>query len=337
MADVFDFTKEQTSSSFFVLDATLRDGGHLNQWKFSSEEVFGLVKGVIQAGVDAIEVGYISDPGKDSPTVTYCDTHFLDQIKTAIGNRNCAIVSMIHQQTNQEALIKERKDYLDLLRIPTTYDGLSQALWVASLAKKYNVRTSINLVNLSTLTKEQVEEVVTTIAKEDVADIFYLADSRGACSPNEVMLMTEIAKEYWEGLLGFHAHNNLGFAAINSQVALESGCHIIDGTLNGFGIGLGNLDLAHALTLIQPYNRSKKYNHKPIQDLQHFLSINFFAEWSYMYYLTGLKNMAPSWVKPLMEKFGKKCHEYVSYIPSKPYSNLDEVLTEIENYTFNQI
>jgi 4-hydroxy 2-oxovalerate aldolase len=43
--------------------------------------------------------------------------------------------------------------------------------------------------------------------------------------------------------VGFHGHNNLGMAVINSVTAVNAGATIIDGTIRGFGAGAGNTQL----------------------------------------------------------------------------------------------
>ena len=41
-----------------ILDCTLRDGGHVNNWKFSDECIIASLKAAELAGVDFFEVGY---------------------------------------------------------------------------------------------------------------------------------------------------------------------------------------------------------------------------------------------------------------------------------------
>lgn len=43
--------------------------------------------------------------------------------------------------------------------------------------------------------------------------------------------------------VGFHGHNNLGMAVINSVTAVNEGATIIDGSIRGFGAGAGNTQL----------------------------------------------------------------------------------------------
>ena len=46
-----------------ILDCTLRDGGYINNWKFGYENIKDTVQRLIQAGIDIIEVGYLSSKG----------------------------------------------------------------------------------------------------------------------------------------------------------------------------------------------------------------------------------------------------------------------------------
>jgi 4-hydroxy 2-oxovalerate aldolase len=68
-------------------------------------------------------------------------------------------------------------------------------------------------------------------------------DSAGAYFPDDV---TQRISTLVDGLaipVGFHGHNNLGMAVINSVAAVNAGATIIDGTIRGFGAGAGNTQL----------------------------------------------------------------------------------------------
>ena len=43
-----------------VLDCTLRDGGYCNDWVFGKENIQKIVKSLIEANIDIIECGYIT-------------------------------------------------------------------------------------------------------------------------------------------------------------------------------------------------------------------------------------------------------------------------------------
>jgi 4-hydroxy 2-oxovalerate aldolase len=43
-----------------VMDCTVRDGGLMNKWQFSDEFVKGVYDACVEAGVDYMEIGYLS-------------------------------------------------------------------------------------------------------------------------------------------------------------------------------------------------------------------------------------------------------------------------------------
>ena len=75
------------------------------------------------------------------------------------------------------------------------------------------------------------------------AEAIVIMDSAGAYFPDDV---TQRISTLVDGLsipVGFHGHNNLGMAVINSVAAVKAGASIIDGSIRGFGAGAGNTQL----------------------------------------------------------------------------------------------
>ena len=59
-------------------------------------------------------------------------------------------------------------------------------------------------------------------------------------TPERVKAYVEATKAVTSVPLGFHGHNNLGLANANALVALQLGCELIDGSLQGMGRCTGN-------------------------------------------------------------------------------------------------
>lgn len=316
------------SDDYSVLDATLRDAGYLNDWAFSRETIFKVVKQVALSGVEAIEVGYISDK-PERPPAACCDADLLYELREQTGSATNLAVMISLSETDPASLFASRCEVLDLVRIPTTIEQLPQALQVAEAAARHDIAASLNLVNISTLLPEQFITVAQQVQQSGVVDVFYLADSRGACRPEDVSAMVGIVREHWEGLFGFHAHDNTGFASVNPLMALEAGCQLVDGTVNGLGLGSGNTQLQHAMSLVLQHEPAKPYRFEALDELRSF-DAPMPAEKSYLYYLVGAKNIAQLWVEPLLERYGDKAAQYLQSIPRKPYTQLEQVIQEIE-------
>ena len=54
-------------------------------------------------------------------------------------------------------------------------------------------------------------------------------------------------KEGWDGLTGFHGHNNKGTALDNSLEAIDIGVDWLDSTILGMGRGPGNTETEYLL------------------------------------------------------------------------------------------
>ena len=50
-----------------ILDCTIRDGGLMNNWEFDKSMVKDVFQGLVEAGVDYVELGYRADKKEFSP------------------------------------------------------------------------------------------------------------------------------------------------------------------------------------------------------------------------------------------------------------------------------
>jgi len=314
-------------SKYSVIDVTIRDAGYLNNWNFTIDDIHRIVSGLSAVGVEGIEVGYLSDDESRNLSAR-CPSQLLTELRDIAGSSK--IIAMISlSETQAEKILESRKHLLDLVRIPSTYEQLPQALGVADISKKLGINCSLNLVNISALNQSELKDAVIRISQNGNVNTLYLAESRGACQPEDISNIINLVRTLWPGTLGFHGHDNIGLAAVNTSVALEAGCDLIDGSINGFGCGGGNTKLHHALTLAENKKQTRNYQFDILGRLNISVYIQTPPEHSYLYYLGGQKNMAQLWIEPLLERYGDKTASFLQQIPRKPYKLIDEVHTEI--------
>ncbi|OQA90131.1 MAG: 2-isopropylmalate synthase [Elusimicrobia bacterium ADurb.Bin231] len=82
------------------------------------------------------------------------------------------------------------------------------------------------------------------------ADNITLCDTNGGMLPKNI---SEILRKVTERILiplGIHAHNDSDCAVANSLAAVESGCVLVQGTLNGWGERCGNVNLSSIIANI---------------------------------------------------------------------------------------
>jgi 2-isopropylmalate synthase len=79
------------------------------------------------------------------------------------------------------------------------------------------------------------------------ADNITLCDTNGGMLPHQIRKIVDEVKNHIDTPLGIHAHNDSGCAVANSIVAVQAGCVLVQGTLNGWGERCGNANLSSVI------------------------------------------------------------------------------------------
>ena len=61
-------------STIKILDCTLRDGGYCNQWRFGEENIQKISYGLADAGIEIIELGFLTNRTVYDPNVSKYNT-----------------------------------------------------------------------------------------------------------------------------------------------------------------------------------------------------------------------------------------------------------------------
>ena len=103
-----------------------------------------------------------------------------------------------------------------------------------------------------------------TAAHEAGASNVTLCDTNGGSLPTQIKeAFAAVQRVLPRAELGIHAHNDSGCAVANSVAAVEAGCTLVQGVVNGFGERCGNADLT---TMIA--NLKLKMNYDVVTDQQ---------------------------------------------------------------------
>jgi 2-isopropylmalate synthase len=96
------------------------------------------------------------------------------------------------------------------------------------------------------------------------AEYLTLCDTNGGSLPPQVSdAVDAVRRAFPRAKLGIHTHNDSGCAVANALAAVEAGCTLVQGVINGFGERCGNADLT---TLIA--NLKLKLNYNVVSDEQ---------------------------------------------------------------------
>lgn len=309
-----------------VLDVTLRDGGYLNDWRFSDSAVRALVEALGGAGVPYLELGYISDD-RSRPPLLRCSVPYLEELRDlSAGSRIVAMLS-VGEKTRSELVrcLRSRREVLDVVRLTCSLERTPQILAAAEFIAQEGITCSINLISITAYEPEEIVACVERIDRVGVADWLYLADSRGALLTDAAASLFADVRAAWTGRLGFHAHDNLGLAATNSRYALEAGFDLIDGSLNGYGLGGGNTDLLEALALAPPGNPEYA---QLIVEVASMLAAELALPppYRHLYPLAGLKNLEQEWVPDVWEAHGAGSEAFLAGLPWRRYKGVEEIV-----------
>lgn len=285
-----------------VLDATLRDGGLVNDFFFTEDFVKALYRANVKAGVDYMEFGYkaskeMFDVNKFGPW-KFCDE---DAIRAIVGDNNSdmkiAVMADVGRCDYRTDILPKSESVIDLVRVATYIHQMPAAIHMVEDAKKKGYEVSCNIMAVSKAKESDLRQGLEMLGNSPV-DVIYLVDSFGSLYPEQIRVLAEeyleVAEKYGKKV-GIHTHNNQQLAFANTIEALANGVSYLDATMNGMGRGCGNC----SMELLLSFLKNPQYNVYPV--LQ-FLQKEMIAlreeglEWGYAipYLLTGNLNQHPS-------------------------------------------
>ena len=283
------------------MDATLRDGGLVNDFRFSEEFVRDLYAANVAAGIDYMEFGYKASKDifdeKDFGPWKFCDE---DAIRNIVGNNDTdmklCVMADVGRCNYKRDIIPASESVIDLVRIATYINTIPAALDMVQHCKDLGYETTINIMAISNAKESEIEEALHLIGESSV-DVIYLVDSYGSLYMEQI---DELADKYLEmaenygKFAGIHAHNNQQLAFANTITALTRGVSYLDATINGMGRGAGNCSSEQLLGFL----KNPKYDIIPLLKFleKHIVPLKESGVvWGYNipYLLTGQMNRHP--------------------------------------------
>ena len=177
-----------------VVDATLRDGGLVNNFRFTDEFVKDLYKANIKAGVDYMEFGYKASKEifdeKEFGKWKFCVD---SDVREIVGENNSplklAVMLDVGRTDKNDVLPKEESPF-DLVRVATYIHQIPAAIDLIEDAKAKGYEVSVNIMAVSKVREEQLYNGLEMLAHSGT-DIIYLVDSFGSFYPEEIETLTQ--------------------------------------------------------------------------------------------------------------------------------------------------
>ena len=222
------------------MDVTFREARHVEALEPDANHVMGTLKALKHAGIDYVEPAYIQPPTTGRDLFWEYNEDFLSRVAEIFKGTRTKLAVMLQPEGFSPGLYSDRffQD-VSMVRLACTRKDISQAEKQVDHFKSRGLQVAVNLTRAN---QYPTSECVNAMheAEANGADIFYLADTCGTMLPQEVRRYISELRERTNILLGFHPHDNMGFAEANALEAMDSGAEFIDGSLLGFGKGAGN-------------------------------------------------------------------------------------------------
>jgi len=234
-----------------ILDCTLRDGGYYTNWDFSDQITKIFFESFNNLPVEYLEIGYRSPIMKEYyGKYYYCPSIVLERVKSLSNKKLVIILNEKDIKVDRvEELLKPCLGVITLVRLAIDPQNLSRALLIAEKVKSMGFEVGFNVMYMSKW-KNQPEFLKEIKQVNGLVEYFYMVDSYGGVFPSDVKEIFNLVREQTNVPVGFHGHNNMEMALINTLTAIECGAVIIDSTITGMGRGAGNLKTELLLTTL---------------------------------------------------------------------------------------
>jgi len=246
-----------------LLDCTIRDGGYLNNWNFTNEQIIDCYKAVTDAGYDYFEIGYKRKKNKNDKINGkwyYLEDKYIDDILNKF--KGCKIAVMIEPLKNDidiDDFVHRDKSNISLIRVLTKNDAdQKHIIKICKQLIDYGYDVTLNISYSNMISDNDIIKFVADYHNLNLKAI-YLADSYGGF--NIINIPSQLHKFYIELnkynsniSFGFHCHNNNENALSKTNMAIFHGCSMIDSCIGGLGRGAGNLKSEQLLSYLHKNN-----------------------------------------------------------------------------------
>nr|MBF0222690.1 aldolase catalytic domain-containing protein [Desulfobulbaceae bacterium] len=293
-----------------VIDCTVRDGGLMNKWQFDTEFVKHVYTALSDAGVDYMEIGYLSSAGafdaKEYGPWRFCHEKDLKKI-VGDGEKTIKLSVMADiGRIDYHDIPPRTESSLDMIRVACYVHQIDAAIDLAHHCIDKGYETTINLMAVSTVGLRELNEALEDLEKSKVP-IIYLVDSFGAFYSEDIdSLVAKYKERLPNKIIGIHAHNNQQLAFANTISSIINGVNFLDATLYGIGRGAGNCPLEVLLSFL----KNPKFRTRPIIQCieQEILPWSKKIDWGYSvpYMISGTMNQHPRAAMAHMESEHKE-------------------------------
>ena len=289
-----------------LFDCSMRDGGYMNNWYFSKEQARACYSATKDCGIEYCEIGFRRNEHTNGPWF-YTPESLVNETYGDIVTPECRLAIMAQMGTfTIDDFVPKSESHISMVRVLIAYhckdkddskldtELIHETVYMCKKLRELGYEVSINIGRIDKMSDEQIQQTC-EIIKDAPIEYFYLADTYGNLGIYKMRQILTNIKKYYDGKIGFHAHDNLKNASVKAIDALYNGADIVDVTFGGFGRGSGNARSEYVLAHFEDRKLlpALLYTDKWIQS---------YKESGVPYLLSGLKSMHVNYAIEVIEK-----------------------------------
>jgi 2-isopropylmalate synthase len=247
-----------------LFDTTLRDGTQSEGLSLSVEDKLKIARVLDGFGIHYIEGGYPGSNPKDVEFFRRARDLKLKQAKlTAFGSTRKVgaqaasdpmMLALVEAQTPVCCIFgKSWLLHVTTVLATTPEENLAMIADSVSFLKKSGREVVYDAEHFFDGYRADPGYALATLkaAADAGADWITMCDTNGGCLPGFIVEVLGAVKAAVPTRLGIHTHNDSDLAVANALAAVEAGCTMVQGTINGWGERCGNANLISIIPALQ--------------------------------------------------------------------------------------
>ena len=319
-------------SDIKLLDCTLRDGGYVNNWDFNKEQISSTINNLTKAGLDYIEMGYLTSMYQDVGGSRYQYVEIASNFIPKDRKHSKFLLMADVTQYDTDTLCPRTKNTIDGIRVVFYKRQIEQAVEFCKRVVEHGYDLFLQPMVTIDYSVTEFEELVQYFCNLCHPYALSIVDSFGCMKPEEIATFFKVLDRNLDKniKIGFHGHDNMQLSLLNVislfEVASERDI-MIDASVSGIGRGAGNL---HTELIVHYMNYACLGNYE-LEYIVHIMSnitepISRKEQWGYSPYfmLTALKRAHPNFATYLLANYEVTVNEFKTYLSHIP----DDMLTK---------
>lgn len=253
-----------------IFDTTLRDGEQADGARFTLNGRVAMYKHLSDLGIHYVELGWPLSSTDTAKSFEICRGLRRKNRAKIVAFGSTSMRTNPEEDENLRSLINTKSEYACIVG-KTLSEHAKKQLKCENAEENFDkIRKSVEFLRgrgmkvfydaehyFEAFLREEDYALETLLAAhEGGAEKLVLCDTKGGMLPEEVRKIIGKTRDSLIKLgknpnLGVHFHNDSGLAVANALVAVEEGVVQIQGTINGMGERVGNLDLSTFVPVLE--------------------------------------------------------------------------------------